>query len=212
MSSFPTRSLPQVDNVFSPSSESEAASTPSNDIMATNNAAHEVIDVDTTDLIPVDSPATDLEVASCPTALHLGREDERERSYLEVSCHGYMLELPDGQSPLTSYPFGIHKSPRLIIPWSVSLKENVMTLRSSTCSQTVMIKSTETVKPCASCSNLHNNTIIMGIRHRSFDGVSESTPWAYLSHDNFVAVLVQKNEHINKLRLDALNTARKLAI
>ncbi len=52
----------------------------------------------------------------------------------------------------------------------------------------------------------------MGIRHRSIDGADDSTPWAYLSYADLISLLNRKNERINKLQLNALNTARKLGV
>ncbi|PBK88629.1 hypothetical protein ARMGADRAFT_1065534 [Armillaria gallica] len=176
----------------------------------------DVIDVDSISVTPILSNITNLTTSACSsphsTSVTAVTDDAGQSSFQEITCTGYTLNFPDGQSPLTSYPFGLHKNTRLTIPWTVCLNDNTMTLRSTQCSRKIMIKSVETIKPCASCSNLHNNTILMGIRHRSIDGTDESTPWAYLSYTDLISLLNRKNERINKLQLNALNTARKLGV
>ncbi|KAK0467600.1 hypothetical protein IW261DRAFT_1612940 [Armillaria novae-zelandiae] len=135
-----------------------------------------------------------------------------EPDFRKIECHGYELKFPDSDSPLTSYPFAIHQNNHLHVPWSISVVDNAITLCSHLCPRNIIIPASDNDKPCVSCSNLHNHSIIMGIRHRAFDGADESTPWSYLAHDHLTALLQKKNEKITQLRLHALNAARKLGI
>ena len=52
----------------------------------------------------------------------------------------------------------------------------------------------------------------MGIRHRALDGADQNTPWSFLSAGQMVSSLRQKTLIINRLKLQALNAARKIGI
>jgi hypothetical protein len=66
--------------------------------------------------------------------------------------------------------------------------------------------------PCVDCRILHDNNIVMGIRHRSLDGAHEKTPWAYLSPAQMYSALTAKAKQINTLKLKALSTLRMIGV
>ncbi|KAK0479505.1 hypothetical protein IW261DRAFT_1564148 [Armillaria novae-zelandiae] len=163
------------------------------------NDPHKMIDINS-------SPP----VTNCMSAGHLS--SLFKLGFREIECLGYQLHFPDSELLLTLYAFAIHKNSHLHVTWSVSVMDNAITLRSHECSHNLIIPASDDDKPCTSCSNLHNNTIVMGIQHRSFDGVDESTPWSYLAHDHLTMLLQKKNKKIHQLQLNALNAACKLGV
>jgi hypothetical protein len=127
---------------------------------------------------------------------------------IQTSCPGYEFVFPEGQSPYTSYPFAIHTVRTL--PWMVLLDGWTMILMSDECTR-VAIFDGDSLLPCIYCRNLHNHTVIMGIRHRALDGAHENTSWSFLGIIQLVRLLDQKNQQIDGLRLRGLNAGRALA-
>ena len=129
-------------------------------------------------------------------------------------CPGYYLELPAGQSPYTSYAFQIHAIQ--VLPWSLKIDhDNRLMLHSKQCSGVAKtsLKGKEAAPlPCTSCANLQNHAIILGIRHRALDGAHESTPWSFLTAGQMLSLLRRKTHIINRLKLQALNAARKIGV
>lgn len=129
-------------------------------------------------------------------------------------CPGYCFVFPAGQSPFTSYAFQIHAAQEL--PWSLKTDNfNHLTLHSKHCSSVAKtsLKGKEvTPLPCTYCANLHNHTIIMGMRHRALDGADENTPWSFLSAGQMLSSLRRKAHIINRLKLQSLNAARKIGV
>lgn len=130
------------------------------------------------------------------------------------ACPGYHFEIPAGQSPFMSYAFQIHATQAL--PWSLKTDSlNRLTLHSKQCSgaaKTTPKGKETTLLPCTSCTNLQNHSVVMGMRHRALDGADENTPWSFLSAGQMVSSLRQKAHIINRLKLQSLNAARKIAI
>jgi hypothetical protein len=127
---------------------------------------------------------------------------------ISTSCPGYELVFPEGQSPYTSYPFAIHTI--RVLPWMILLDGESMILMSADCTRHANTDDGSPL-PCISCRNLHNHTVIMGIRHRALDGAHENTPWSFLSIVQLLRLLDQKNQQIAGLRLRGLNAGRSLA-
>jgi hypothetical protein len=90
-----------------------------------------------------------------------------------------------------------------------------LTLRSTQCTGSGRVsKKGKESKPitCYPCSRLHDNSIVMGIRHRLLDGAHENTPWAYLTAGESLSLLKKKTDQINSLKLHALNSAVTIAV
>ena len=101
---------------------------------------------------------------------------------LDVRCPGYGLKMPHSQSPFVSYPFLLHSIKTL--PWKVEVSDAQLSLRSIQCIGAGQVsKRGKEIEPraCHPCFQLHDDSIIMGIRHRSLAGAHENTPWAYLT-------------------------------
>jgi hypothetical protein len=128
----------------------------------------------------------------------------------DVICPGYELLFPKGQSAFSSYPFLLHE--RLTLPWSIILVGTKLRLRSKSCLKISPSSDPTAATPCGKCAALHNDTIIMGIRHRSLDGAHESTPWAYLSPAQMYEALKRKTTSMNLLKLSTLNIRRTLSL
>ncbi|KAF8198428.1 hypothetical protein BJ912DRAFT_1074363 [Pholiota molesta] len=129
------------------------------------------------------------------------------------NCPGYRLELPEDVSPFSSYPFLLHTKRDL--PWSVVVDRDNLILRSTRCTHLALSshKGKETKPlPCHYCSRLHDNDVVMGIRHRILDGTHENTPWVYLTPAEMYASLQRKTKVINNLKLRALNNAVSIGI
>ena len=132
---------------------------------------------------------------------------------LDVRCPGYGLKMPHSQSPFVSYPFLLHSVKTL--PWKVEVSDARLSLRSTRCSGVGQVsKKGKEIEPhaCHPCSRLHNDTIIMGIRHRLLDGTHENTPWAYLTAAEILSLLKKKTRQINTLKLRALNSAMTIGV
>lgn len=119
-----------------------------------------------------------------------------------MTCPGYTLKLADGQSAFALYPFMLHS--RQELPWAFSMKDEQLILRSNDCTKVSEV-------PCTSCSRLHDNNIIMGIRHRALSGADPKTPWHWLSAAHMYSLLEKKTEQINILKLNSLNTLRSIS-
>jgi hypothetical protein len=132
---------------------------------------------------------------------------------LDVRCPGYGLKMPHSQSPFVSYPFLLHSVKTL--PWKVEVSDARLSLRSTRCSGVGQVsKKGKEIEPraCHPCSRLHDDTIIMGIRHRLLDGTHENTPWAYLTAAEILSLLKKKTRQINTLKLRALNSAMTIGV
>ncbi|GLB44007.1 hypothetical protein LshimejAT787_1501910 [Lyophyllum shimeji] len=121
------------------------------------------------------------------------------------SCVGYVLPIPDGQSPHSSYPFALHDHRNL--PWDYSVANCIMTLRARACEK----KPGEGGGSCQPCQNLSRNAIVEGIIKRMRDGVPENANYPFHGFSNIVQVL-QKTSQNEYLRFRALNQARKIIV
>ncbi|KAF9536471.1 hypothetical protein CPC08DRAFT_771554, partial [Agrocybe pediades] len=165
-------------------------------------APTEVIDVDDEEFVPQTSSATQSSVKAKP------------RAGQGKPCPGYQLLFPAGQSVYSSYCFYVHVLQDL--PWSLNIDENKqLVLHSNECAGCAKVskKGKETAPlPCTACANLENNAVLMGMRHRAMGGLDPSTPWAYLSYQDLLSILRGKTDTINRLKLQGLNSARKLMV
>ncbi|KAI0058140.1 hypothetical protein BV25DRAFT_1862304, partial [Artomyces pyxidatus] len=142
------------------------------------------------------------------------RAGSQRSRYEDRPCPGYHIEVPVGQSPFMSYPYGLHATRRL--PWSITMTNESLVLHSESCTR-LALSSPRHVEgspplPCLFCKDLHNHSIIMGIRHRALDGAHESLSWAYLTGSQMVNSLQQKRRQIDEMKLNALTISRKLVV
>jgi hypothetical protein len=132
---------------------------------------------------------------------------------VDAPCPGYHLKLPQNASPFVSYPFLLHTKHTL--PWTVTVNSERLILYSTRCTGIgrTSQKGKETAAlSCHFCTRLHDNTTIMGIRHRLLDGTHESTPWAYLTPAEMYTALQRKTRLANNFKLRALNNAASIGI
>lgn len=137
--------------------------------------------------------------------------DASDRSL--VRCPGYRLALPDHASPFVSYPFLLHTRHTLL--WNVMVDSERLILYSKRCTGTARVSSKgkeKTPLACHYCARLHDNDIVMGIRHRILDGTHENASWVYLTPSEMYALLQRKTNIIHHLKLHALNNAASIRI
>jgi hypothetical protein len=87
------------------------------------------------------------------------------------------------------------------MPWCISIKGTDVVLCSDDCTQLGGDHAT----PCLPCHSLHNNSTIMGIRHRAIDGALEKTPYHYLAPSHVINLLHRKDIQIKHLQPQAMN-------
>src|SRR6266567_1726433 len=90
------------------------------------------------------------------------------------ACKGYILQFPEGQTPHSAYPFGLHDL--WTLPWDYSVCNGVMTLYARGCSG---FGANSVDGCCEECKRLEKNPSLEGIRTRFKDGVHENAPYAY---------------------------------
>ncbi|KAF8066505.1 hypothetical protein FPV67DRAFT_1652976 [Lyophyllum atratum] len=122
----------------------------------------------------------------------------------ELACAGYLLPIPDGKSPHSSYPFGLHDSRSL--PWDYSVENSIMTLHSRVCEKTTV----ERGRSCQACRNLSDNRIVEAIVDRMNEGVPDNANFAYHGFSGLVELLHRKTTQNGYLKFRALNQVRKL--
>ena len=113
------------------------------------------------------------------------------------------MELAEGQSAFALYPFILHS--RQELPWTFAMKDSHLILRSNKC---IGVSKSS----CISCSRLHDNSIIMGIRHCALSGADPKTPWHWLSASHMYSLLEKKTIQINTLKLNSLNALRSIGV
>ena len=119
-------------------------------------------------------------------------------------CNGYQLTFPEGKSPYSAYPFGLHDIRPL--PWKITLLNEVMTIFSRHCTGQA---DTEAMR-CLSSQQLSENKMMEGILTRLKEGVHPNTPYAYHGISSLQEVIKRKNAKIEFHRLRGLNQVRKL--
>ena len=126
---------------------------------------------------------------------------------LENSCPSYLLSFPEKQSPFGSYPFLLHEVKSLSWTIATSKEHNDLILWSHNCFGTA-----PEGKSCSQCCMLHDDSIVMGIRHRSIEGAHEKTNWMYLTPAQTRDALKRKTEENNWLKLNSLNLLKMIGV
>ncbi|KAF4615995.1 hypothetical protein D9613_011212 [Agrocybe pediades] len=132
-------------------------------------------------------------------------------SHVSPPCRGYHLQVTTSEatSAIVYYPFYLHAKQTL--PWSVITAGNELYLKSNNCLKESKRKGDNDI-PCIACRQLHDHSIVTGIRHRALDGANERTPWKFLGPIHMYASLEKKTEQLRRSRLKILNTLRTLAV
>lgn len=130
---------------------------------------------------------------------------ENEAPQSQLRCPGYKLNLPDGKSPHTAYPFALHDTHNL--PWDYRVKNNKMFLFARSCDGEAPSKD----QPCHRCNRLGRNNILSGICERMKHGIREGTTYSHYGIAGLRELLRLQNRQAEHYRLSALNQARKVA-
>ncbi|KAF8875597.1 hypothetical protein CPB84DRAFT_1752637 [Gymnopilus junonius] len=129
-------------------------------------------------------------------------------------CPGFHLKFRNEKSAFDEYSFQIHAKKTL--PWNLKTEGDHFFLYSTTCSGFTKLSKKgkeKTPQPCMSCSMLNDHNIIMGICHRSeLDNAHNSMPWGFLSPRQMWQALRKKTDENVRLKLYALNDARKIRV
>jgi hypothetical protein len=131
--------------------------------------------------------------------------DEIELTTNTRACQGYILQFPEGQTPHSGYPFGLHDIRTL--PWDYSVRNGVMTLYARGCSGYDV---DPVARCCKECKRLDKNPSLEGIRTRLKDGVHENAQYAYHGTAGYQQLLRRKDAQNEFYRLRGLNQAKKL--
>lgn len=123
---------------------------------------------------------------------------------LTTLCQGYRLDFPDGSSPHTSYPFGLHAT--VLLPWCYLVRNGQMILFATACTGHLP----KGLTSCQACKNLSKNKSLEGILTRIKDGVHENANFQYHGFGGLIELLRRKNVRIEAHRLRGLNQATKL--
>lgn len=120
-------------------------------------------------------------------------------------CPGYALGLPEGHSPYTTYPYGLHSILRLA--WSPYVdSNNIIKLYAHGCEGIA----THSQFPCPACTSLKENRMLEGILARIENGIAENTPYLYHGISGLTELLKRKSLRIEVQHLQGLNHARTL--
>lgn len=133
------------------------------------------------------------------------------KSFTEVPCPAYELKVPGSQDPFGVYSFGMHRIHKL--PWDIFIGHDGILLKSHTCFGTTTLRpgdSADNPPPCVNCRSLHNNTMLIGIRHRFLDGIHQNVNYPYYSVNQLEHLLHYKNQQIDTLKLRSLSSAHAL--
>lgn len=119
-------------------------------------------------------------------------------------CTGYKLDIPEGKSPHTAYPFGLHESQNL--PYDYAVRGGDMFLTSRKCREYV----NEEGGICRGCAVLSLNPMVRGIVDRMNNGTHINTAHAYRGFDELYAALKRHADQNQFLRFHALTQARSI--
>ncbi|KAJ8468990.1 hypothetical protein ONZ45_g17046 [Pleurotus djamor] len=123
---------------------------------------------------------------------------------MSIRCPGFPIEMPDGKSPHTAYPFALHAE-LTSVTWSYAVVDDKLTLFGAQCPGTV-----QRLKQCRSCAALKDNRVLGGIIERMKEGVHENTRLAYFGAGDLMRLVRKRGEQVERLRLQGLNGAHQL--
>ncbi|KAJ7927902.1 hypothetical protein B0H13DRAFT_2552011 [Mycena leptocephala] len=153
-----------------------------------------------------------VKICDAPTIVVIDSDSETESAGISVptipppppeiplQCAGYIFPFN------SEYPFGLHST--LSIPWSYSYNHGIITLRSHGCHGKPVIGQSS----CIPCTKLDREPTLEGILDRAEHGIPENANYAYYSFSGLTELIRRKNQRIQELRLQGLNTARKILV
>ncbi|KAJ7663774.1 hypothetical protein DFH06DRAFT_1324291 [Mycena polygramma] len=121
-----------------------------------------------------------------------------------IGCPGQELPLKDGKPSFLSYPLALNAERDL--PWGVEFGQKLI-VRSHGCK-----RHSQASGVCFPCGKLLRNGVIKGIIERNAHGVHPNTPFTYLTADETLSRLRDKNEQINALKLAGLTLSQTLLV
>ncbi|KAF9006383.1 hypothetical protein BDZ89DRAFT_1233208 [Hymenopellis radicata] len=157
--------------------------------------------------IPLDIPGPiDVDALPSRETTPIPTSSSHAYKYVELNraCPGVTIDIPEGQSAHSMYPFGLHD--KFGDPWDYSVRRGVMSVFAPTCR---VLRKNETI--CPGCSDLHADGRFSGIQNRINNGVHENTGLAYHGIASLQTLTRRKQGQIRALRLQKLNDTRKLA-
>ncbi|KAF8176492.1 hypothetical protein BJ912DRAFT_857405 [Pholiota molesta] len=150
-------------------------------------------------------PDSDIEVIGPPTTSALVPTTS-QAAPVKLSCPGIHVQLPEGQSVHSAYPFGLHDV--LGDPWDYSVTRGRLVLHASACKKKVKKGS----GPCSACINLRDrDPNLAGIIQRFETGVHENSRLVFNGVGSLINIVRRKTGEVRALRLRKLNDATKLA-
>lgn len=123
-----------------------------------------------------------------------------------MRCVGFRVQLPEGKSPHSSYPFGLHDE--INLPWDYSVSKGQLVLHSQACKTRVQSGGHAQCKPCCA---LEENEVLAGILTRMEEGVHQNARLAYHGFGGLRAIIRSKDAERDSNRLQSFNMARKLS-
>jgi hypothetical protein len=118
-------------------------------------------------------------------------------------CEWLRVPIPEGMTPYTAYPFGMHGS--RVLPWNVRIVDAKLYLQSTECSGSASARGM-----CTACKKLHTHDVLRGIIDRMKRGIHENTPHQFQPISGLMKIIEQKSARIDLMRMERLNAARKL--
>jgi hypothetical protein len=118
-----------------------------------------------------------------------------------AKCQGYILQIPSGKTPYSTYPFTLHDSHSF--PWDLSIKNGVMTFFAHNCHGGPSAS-------CPPCLYLPKNKSLEGLINCLQNGVHSNSPYSYHGAGSLHKVLHQQADKIAFLELHGLNQTRAL--
>ncbi|EDR03397.1 uncharacterized protein LACBIDRAFT_307198 [Laccaria bicolor S238N-H82] len=152
-----------------------------------------------------------LDVDALPNVLPMAMDGPRNQEVYrkgpplgKYPCPGVHVEIPEGKSTHSAYPFGLHDE--LGDPWDYSVQRGQLTLHARSCKNLLTHQ-----KQCNGCYLLSSDSRLQGILDRMNKGVHENAHLVYHSVGGLVSIVRRKAEEIKTLKLCRLNDAEKLA-
>lgn len=125
-------------------------------------------------------------------------------------CKGYALVLPNGQSAIGLYPFGIHRRKKhptdVQAPWDIHTRGDLIAVTARNCTGFASKDSAA----CSKCHQLSLNPTLKGILDRMENGMKPGTTLQWYGIDGLHAKIHEKDGKIAFHRLESLNQAKTL--
>ncbi|KAJ8517282.1 hypothetical protein ONZ45_g5524 [Pleurotus djamor] len=121
-----------------------------------------------------------------------------------IRCPGVQVEMPEGKTPHTTYPFALHAE-LASVNWSYSVINGELVLYGVKCTGVV-----QRDKPCKSCKALEESSLLAGIVDRMKEGVHANSRLAYHGIGDLMEIARARSIQNERLRLEGLNNAQRL--